>query len=69
LVNIQFEWIVYPGAWGQAIAAFQPNPFRQIQEVFAPVTRLPLQPYKRPGKENGVLTAARADFQHPGAWR
>ena len=69
LVHIQFEWIGNPGPWGQAIAPFQRNSFRQILEGFAPVTRLPLQPCQGPGKENGVLTTARADLQHLGIWR
>ena len=57
-VHIQFLGIGHPGSLGQASAPFEGNPFRQILEGFASVTRLPLQARQVLGKENGVLTAA-----------
>jgi hypothetical protein len=62
LVDIQFLGIGHPGPRGQALAPFESNPFREIRKGFASVTRLPLQAHQGPGKENGVLTAARANF-------
>ena len=62
LVHIQLLRIGHPGTVCQALAPFESNPIREIREGFASVTRLPLQAHQGPGKENGVLTTARANF-------